>query len=726
MMLFNRFKRLIVIPVFMCLSWVKAQEVIEIKERRVVKPGETLTIKEGTIVKMSPGAHIDVRGSLNVNGTKEKPVIFLNADPQKPGLGIIVSGIQEDGIIQISEVQFDGLLQPLRFDPFWYRKRVNIQSGRIFNATSSEPVVYVASPFIDLRPNRRINFVLSDISSENNASGFIVESVGSNGINHEFKNLYFGDNTVLGGEISMGMMHLDFAESLNKDVVEMGSIAFVRNFSGSLSLGLSVSGTSKQSLKVDGFYGDNPDEIIFDQKRDPRIPLVNISKAAGIAEYGKVRYIKSVQHTYGDLRVVSFGDLRVTELRDANGDLVEITRNQIGDTQVYHYIQGVPVDAYLNNGRKVKIPINVKSSIPSVTYTKVDTAEYNKYLNQIKTVGDDAQESDKIGVGFKWTIPTFAKKGEIVKKLRQWEFGVWGGGAFYGGGDIKHKRLMDFRTAPSIVRETWFIKGIPLISTIDLSLGLYGQYNVNSRFSLKFTGYRSTISIHDLYATGLFGGTRPLMAYNRDYELFTSAANSYRAHFSTNMWIGEIEGLWHLRSYDIKKGKKSKLVPTLGLSLGIMHYTPYRYAFSSQRRGEERKDYVARMKRDHKYNLRDLGSEGQHFIAGASPYSTIAFNVGSSFSLTYLFKRFALKWEIKGVYTSTDYLDDFGPGFWYGGDVNALRANHKIEQFSAAGDLNKITGYDARIAPNAPRSTDGLNDWYFQAHLGLSYRLFKK
>jgi hypothetical protein len=30
------------------------------------------------------------------------------------------------------------------------------------------------------------------------------------------------------------------------------------------------------------------------------------------------------------------------------------------------------------------------------------------------------------------------------------------------------------------------------------------------------------------------------------------------------------------------------------------------------------------------------------------------------------------------------------------------------------------------ISPNAARSTNGVNDWYYQAHMGLSYRLQKK
>jgi hypothetical protein len=156
----------------------------------------------------------------------------------------------------------------------------------------------------------------------------------------------------------------------------------------------------------------------------------------------------------------------------------------------------------------------------------------------------------------------------------------------------------------------------------------------------------------------------------------------------------------------------------------MLHFTPYRYAYTSQRKRESSADYIDRMKNEHRYNLRKLGSEGQNFLPNAKPYSSIAFNVGSSFSLVYLRKRFAYKGEMKFVYTSTDYIDDFGDGIWYGGDINALRANHKLGDIYLP-DLTKISSYDSRIAKNAPRSTNGLNDWYFQFHLGLSYILFK-
>jgi hypothetical protein len=703
-MIFDRYKRVIVLPVLMLVAALNAQAVLEIKDKRVIKQDETLTISEGTVVKMGPGAFIDVRGTLKVIGSSSKPVVFVNMDDKNPGAGIQVSGILDGAEIQITGVVFNGLIQPIRFDPFWYRKTVLISDVRIQNGQSFEPLIYMATPFIDLRAGRKISVTLSRINVVNNASGLLIESFGSNGIEHDFDKIYFGDNHVSGGDASLGMLHLDFAETINSESLKIGNVAFERNDAGGNPVGLSVNGSSRQSVRVKGLFGEDVNQLVFDQKKDARVPSVNVDKSGSLADYGSISYFSSIKHAYGDLKVTAAGDLAIVELLSEEGQKVELVKSMLGDTQRYTYIQGTPKRARLTDGRLMNLPEILQSNLPNLEVTKIDTAEYNKYKRQIEKSGSGLEQSDILTVGV--NIPTFAKKGEVVKKIRVWEIGLWGGGGLYGAGDIKPKFF-----------------GLP--STIDVSSGLYGQYNFNSRFSLKLTGYRTTISIHDLYAIGLFSGTKPLRSYNDQYQEFTTSPNSYRVHFSTNMWIGEVEALWHLRSYHIRDGKRSKLIPTLGVSLGMLHYTPYRYAYTNQKRLETRPDYLKRMKEEHKYNLRDLGSEGQYFLPNAKPYSSIAFNIGSSFSLTYLFKRFAFKGEMKVAYTSTDYLDDFGPGFWYGGDVEALRANQQIQSFTSTADLNKIIGYDERIAPNAPRSVDGLNDWYYQMHLGMSYILIK-
>jgi len=103
--------------------------------------------------------------------------------------------------------------------------------------------------------------------------------------------------------------------------------------------------------------------------------------------------------------------------------------------------------------------------------------------------------------------------------------------------------------------------------------------------------------------------------------------------------------------------------------------------------------------------------------------------VGSSFSLALKLKKWSFKGEMKVAYTSTDYLDDFGPGYWYGGDLEAVRDNIQIDGISQ-GIKNLLTPTDSKLAEYSIRSTNGLNDWYYQMHLGVSYDItgfsFKK
>jgi hypothetical protein len=94
--------------------------------------------------------------------------------------------------------------------------------------------------------------------------------------------------------------------------------------------------------------------------------------------------------------------------------------------------------------------------------------------------------------------------------------------------------------------------------------------------------------------------------------------------------------------------------------------------------------------------------------------------------MAYVRERWSLKGEFKGVYTFSDYLDDFGPGLWYGGDYDQMILNQKaVEQGTDdyLAKVNKISAYNSQISQKTIRSTNGLNDWYFQAHMGISYNL---
>jgi hypothetical protein len=215
-------------------------------------------------------------------------------------------------------------------------------------------------------------------------------------------------------------------------------------------------------------------------------------------------------------------------------------------------------------------------------------------------------------------------------------------------------------------------------------------------------------------------------ALDTAYKEFTPFKNAYSVMFYTKMHILEFEGLWHLKDYKIRNGRNSRLVPTLGISLGVLQYTPYRFAYKNMRNDQTYAEYTKFMKENYLLDLRKFGSEGQNFLPGIKPYGQFTTSAGISYSMAYVRERWSLKGEFKGVYTFSDYLDDFGPGLWYGGDYDQMILNQKAVEQGAddyLAKVQKISAYNSQISQKTFRSTNGLNDWYFQAHMGISYNL---
>jgi hypothetical protein len=128
-----------------------SQTTINISGTQVVKKGETFTVEGGQTLLFEPGATLQIEGSLVIKGTTESPVIVKSSNQVMPGNGFMIVGIDESSVVSVSNVKFENLIQPMRFDPFWYRKSVKIQDISISGSSSGEPIIYVAGPFLDLR-----------------------------------------------------------------------------------------------------------------------------------------------------------------------------------------------------------------------------------------------------------------------------------------------------------------------------------------------------------------------------------------------------------------------------------------------------------------------------------------------------------------------------------------------------------------------------------------------
>lgn len=707
--------KLVKIFFLLCLtgffSPVMSQNVITITGTKTVLGGESLVIPAGSTVVFEPGATLNIEGGLEVNGNAEVPVLFISKDPNHPGRGLQITGWDQNTAVNLSYAKFEGLLQPLRFDPFWYRKSVSLNQIGIKNSRSEEPIIYVASPLKDLSDVKNvISFKINGLNAVNNNSGVILESFNSEGLIYELNNIRFLDNNLKGTDETAGVLILNLEAGSSTSTGRIGKLLFLRNFADKNPIGLTVSGSANQQLAIEKFFQMDSSRLIYDQFKDPRIPLVSTEITNDLDAFGISNYFKTIVHNFGSVITIPRGNMEFVEIRDSLGRKIDFTLVRNSDTQFYNYLQGIPAVGLANDGTQVRIPSFSFDTISRIFLTKIDTAEYFEYLRQKSRKEQFAgsglgKVADILGEQLGINESNAKNKSIYVDRAKQWEIGMWYGGSIYGGGDLRHKFA-------------------PLPSTIEHSRGLYGQYNINKRLSAKITGYYSSVSMHNIYAPGVFSGMKPPRVYNAlkpgdDILIFKTL--TWPINFYTRMFILEGEGLWHILPYGIKQGKKYSIVPTLGVSVGAFHYTPYRFTWTYKQDDENYFAFRKRLYSDHMYNLRKVGSEGQNFLPGADQYSTLALNLGSSFSLTYLRKKWAFKGEMKAVYTSTDYLDDFGPGFWYGGNLQAVRDNVKIDDFRIPSDLQFITPTDTRLAPYSMRSTNGLNDWYYQLHLGVSY-----
>ncbi len=701
-------------------SEVKAQsnEVV-ISGTRVVDSSETFTMKPGETLVFDGAARLLVYGGLEIKGTRENPVKIISRNEDNPGLGIVIADFKaKNSEVIIENVKFSGLVQAIRFDPFWYRKLVKLNHVEISNFDLDEPLIYSGNPLLDLRDNKAIDFELTNSHFFNNKGNVILEKVGSLGINYVLNNLTFNDNIMNGENVSMGILHLDYSQTLSENRFSLGDLTFVNNTSGNKTIGISVSGGSGGATEISSgkIFSNAPSSgVIFDNRSDARLPKIGVLETTNIKDKGSDEiFITGATHKFGRLALEVVGQPQIVDLRDSFGRPVFVNQSKIGDSLIANYVEGNPVILTLQNGLKFNVPKLTAAQLPPPLYRKVDTSLISP---------EWPDTTLKAKVGFMVIIPMFHKLKEI-EKLKTWEFGFWGGGSMYGGGDIKYK----FN---------------PMPSTIEVSGGGYAQYNLTNAFSLKSNIYRSTVSVHNLWAAGLLSGGKVPFVTDTSGNKFQPYPNTWPLMFVTPMTVLDIEGIWHIGKYSLQPGQKGKWVNSMGISAGIFTYTPYRIAYRNQRSTETSAAYKARLWDEERVNLRELGLEGQNFLENKKRYGKVSMNLGLSWQLTYLRKRWAFKGEMKAVYTFTDYLDDYGPGLWYGGNYDAWMESIKVNPtysqdptFFANGDLNtpypklyKVSGGSSthsRISNYSARSTNGLNDWYYQAHMGFSYFLKKK
>jgi hypothetical protein len=695
-----------------------AQDAMRISGTQIVRKGETMTIDAGKVLQFEPGATLQIEGSLVVRGTTDKPVVMQSLDASNPGNGLMIRGIDEAGSIVLENVKAEGLVQPLRFDPFWYRKRVDLSGVTVSGSNSGEPVVYVAGPLLDLRDGMDIQFSMKSMKFFNNTGAVLLEKVGSDGIVYELDNLLFSENRLPGSDATMGILHLDVSRTSNSSQVKIGSLAFNRNTSGDKLVGLSVSGgngTGTEKFGVDAVYAASNGTVVYDNRVNSRVPTLEIGKVGGLAGYSEEKdFVVSAKHTFGKVKMNVVGNPRVVKMEDSLGRPVFNNANRLGDTLELSYLEGNPTVITLANGQKFMVPKLTAAELPPPIYRKVDTTLISPMWPDTTKTGSGIGGSLSLRV----SIPTGGSLNPL-DSMKNWEVGQWFGGAIYGGGDIRHKFF-------------------PLPSTMEYSYAIYLQRNYR-KLSWSADYNYCKISMHNLWSPSLFSGGKLNDVLSVSGEKIKPFPNSFSLMFVTPMHVLGINGIWHIGKNELINRDKGKWVNSVGVGLGILYFNPYRLPWLSPNgynkktgkyerglldsgiRTETYEEWNERILSNRIY-LREVGTEGQNFILGMKKYSPVAAFGSFEYRLSYLRKKWNFKMSMKATISTTDYLDDMGSGTFYGGD------REKMLEY-AVSNLQYTRGVLETAFPKLPddafvgstKSINGLPDGFFQMHMGVSY-----
>lgn len=645
----------------------KAQDTLQISQVLKVAKGEEYKIKAGTVVVFKAGARIWIEGGLFVGGTKEQPVSFISENTNDPGNGIVINGIDEKSSIYISNASFSGLMQPISFEPFWSRENVVFDNITISKSAYNESVLFVASPMSNLN-EKPISFKLTNSSFYNNKSGIIIDNAGGSGIKYQLDYLTFEDNKVFGNDTSLGVLHLNIAKPFFEQNLQIGHLAFNRNFASNSPIGLSVSGNAENVL-TEGLYTSNTNRPVYDYYADPRLPLIK-GEVKNLNQWpGDNCFVQDLTHLSGTILLKSAKGCKIAAVQDSAGNKLPYTQRIQNDSLEIFYSDGIAKSIVTSLGLQIELPA-LQAEQDSISQAK---------LKAPKIVNIDSLLINP-GVPF---VPSY-------------EAGVWGGLAFYVG-DLRHKF------------------GIP--GSYDWSGGLYVQYNRKRNWSYRGTFYRTNIGMHNPTAALQVWQSAPTYATNNGV---IKQRRSWESNFKTKMYILDFDAIYYFApKHDYllanKKDGVGHWIPAVGFGVGFMRFDPYRCLVYNQ--SKDTAKFIA---------LRPLGMEGQNFLSSKKGYGAYTINFNVSFQLAYVYKKFRFRYEVKTVLSMSDYLDDYGQGYTYGGNYDKWKANVGDVEMPIDLTTGKPVVFERafpRYNSNIIRTNNLLPDMFFQQHIGVSYDL---
>ena len=678
---------------------------INITGHQVVSLDSTWVVPPGAIISFEENASVEILGGVDFQGTQEAPILVRSLTENVEGIGFLING-QSSKNVRITNTIVSGLQTPFRFDPYWYRETVDLDhvtflQNNLTTGTSSVPIMSIGLPYLRLDAPAQLK--LTSLYFANNKGGVLIDGLGQKGWNVFIDGIAFEYNT--GFNDYHTPLHLELSGSSRNYVVS--NLLFNQNE----GFGLSLGGMDVVLKAGDVYTNETESSAVLSQKNNYRLPaleadlsFIEKSNAPGFRSQ-----ILSSTHEPGTVvfNLAEGAQVIPSLLSDASGNKVLFTQRTTDRGLELSYEQGVPAYATLDNGIQLPITALAAEDMPEAIY------DFRK-----PTFGGLSE----IGV----TDWLTGKAEQLLRPknkpgfTQSWEMGGSFGGSLYDSRDLK---LLRFSTSDI----SGLLPNIGLMwpgGALGYTGGAFIQHNKSSYLS-----YRASVN-----ALNVNSGKSLSFPYrytaappqNRTIDSRGNVRNINHA-FSTAVQTVEFEAIRHFAANQINEGKSSKWIPSWSAGLGALHFTPYATQFRANT-ADPYKWYLGNG-RNVSANLRRAGTAGQNNIEGMSRYSSFALMMSTGFSMTYKKPTWSLTGAVKGNLTSTDYLDDFSRGTYYGGDYAGWLEN--LPEYTYNDPLtNETTVFSSSAIGRAnrnggSRAQNYMPDGYWEVKLSLSKNIDK-
>lgn len=662
---------------FVAIAWlfavlgVHAQNTVSI-EGNTLFSSVAEQIKPGTTVLFGPNATLIVTDGMKVQGTKEARVVFQSADQDAPGRGIVFQVTSSRrGSVSFEHVLFKQLEEAVYFESYTQYASIQFENVEVVSSGKSGSTF----SFYNMTSNGAKGS--TDIALKNMRFIGNAGSVKFLGINDEVKNLslqniLFAYNTYFGAEDEL--IQIEAFTSEQKEVIELDNLVFLNNYTSPSHTPwtIELSGMRDTLAMADMYLSEEDLQSILDGRKDYNRSYLPVNSLTELPEFASDIATEFDFLYHGDT-LISDALAALDNVEGPTGERISFEKMST-DKVLFYGLDGEEyVYLRLNDGRMLAVALP-EALDPEKPENESDSNMNKKaYSDRARAIADSLTDLFMAGGGAEGNVQLVL---DPIRTYPRDELAMLLGVGYYIG-DVNPGGVIPLGVDPTFS-------------------GLYNRL-YDRRWSVGARYQWTRI------ATGF-------------YSIFKVADPVNSKVFQNDMHSFNVEGAYSLWGRVQSPSVYGHLSGEAGLGLGALLTNPKRTGTSEA--GERIWEY-----------FRDFGTEGQNFTPGLNPYGLVAFEARFFGRLRWAKGKLCVFLEGAWSLTSTDYLDDVGMGYVFGGDQTAYKEAGGSSSAADPGGMHRdeidesiSTGGDGLVRAGVSSFPDS----YVSFQVGFSYILEKK